>query len=393
VSTFITRFGRSGAPGLRLAVKDCIDLAGAPTTAGSPVLAERAEREGPAAADAACLEGARFAGAQLVGKTNLHELCYGRTGVNGWFGTPTNPLDPSLVPGGSSSGSAVAVATGEADVALGTDTLGSIRNPSAWCGTVGLKTTHGRIPLAGVWPLAPSMDTVGPMARDVAGVVAGMGLLEPGFSAMRGHPDPPSLRIGRVRGPEAHPAIGAAVDSALRAAGFTVLDVRLASWDNAAEAAVALALGEAVEADGWLLEQFADRIGPDVRRRLEMGTRIPAGVPDKARDFGARWRAELDRAFEQVDLLALPGAEIFPPALDAAKAPAPNPFATPFNLAGGPALVLPVPVPRGVAGDAPVTAHGDVFPASIQIAGPHRSEALILAAGATVESAVGGPLW
>jgi len=377
VSTFITRFGRSGAPGLRLAVKDCIDLAGAPTTAGSRVLAERA----------------RFAGAQLVGKTNLHELCYGRTGVNGWFGTPTNPLDPSLVPGGSSSGSAVAVATGEADVALGTDTLGSIRNPSAWCGTVGLKTTHGRIPLAGVWPLAPSMDTVGPMARDVAGVVAGMGLLEPGFSAMRGHPDPPSLRIGRVRGPEAHPAIDAAVGSALRAAGFTVLDVRLASWDNAAEAAVALALGEAVEADGWLLEQFADRIGPDVRRRLEMGMRIPAGVPDKARDFGARWRAELDRAFEQVDLLALPGAEIFPPALDAAKAPAPNPLATPFNLAGGPALVLPVPVPRAVAGDAPVTAHGDVFPASIQIAGPHRSEALILAAGATVESAVGGPLW
>ena len=392
MSTFITRIRGTGAPGVQLAVKDCIDVAGIPTTVGSPVLAERAERQGPAGVDAACMEGARFAGAQLVGKTNLHELCYGRSGVNGWFGTPTNPLDPALVPGGSSSGSAVAVATGEADVAFGTDTLGSIRSPSAWCGTVGLKTTYGRIPVEGVWPLAPSMDTVGPMARDVAGVVAGMGLLEPGFSAMRGHPDPRSLRIGRVRGLDAHPAIDAAVDAALRTTGFTVVDVQLARWPQAAEAAVALALGEALEVDGWLLEGFPDRIGPDVRRRLEMAARMPAGVPDKARDFGLLWRGELDRAFEQFDLLALPGAEAFPPALDD-TAPAPSVLSSPVNLAGGPALVLPIPVASSPAVDVPVTAHGDAFPASLQLAGPHRSEALILAAGATVETAVGGPLW
>ncbi len=392
MSTFITRFRGSGAPGLRLAVKDCIDVAGVPTTVGSPVLAERAERVGPPRVDAACLEGARFAGAQLVGKTNLHELCYGRTGVNAWFGTPANPLDPAVVPGGSSSGSAVAVATGEADVAFGTDTLGSIRNPSAWCGTVGLKTTYGRVPLDGVWPLAPSMDAVGPMARDVAGVVAGMGLLEPGFSAMRGHPDPRSLRVGRLRGIEVHPAIDAAVDAALRAVGFTVVEVRLAGWANAGEAAMALALGEALEADGWMLERSPEMLGPDVRRRLQMAAKLPAGLPDKARDHAQRWRAELAQLFDEVDLLASPGAEIFPPSLDQ-PAPAPNALATPINLAGGPALVVPIPVPAGGAAPAPRTAHGDPHPASLQLAGPDRSEALILAAGASVETAVGGPFW
>ncbi|MST32848.1 hypothetical protein GHK86_08965, partial [Acidimicrobiaceae bacterium USS-CC1] len=158
-----------GSGGLRVAVKDLVDVRGVPTTAGSRAVARRAV---PAPADAACLAGLRAAmghgRAQLVGKANLHELAAGATGVNPWFGTPVNPLDPRLVPGGSSSGSAVAVATGAADVAVGTDTAGSVRIPSACCGTVGLKTTWGRVPAGGVWPLAPSLDTVGPMARDVA---------------------------------------------------------------------------------------------------------------------------------------------------------------------------------------------------------------------------------
>lgn len=120
-ATFITSFTAQG-PGLRVAVKDLIDLAGTLTTAGSRVLAEAAV---PAADDAACLVGLRAAGAQIVGKTNLHELALGVTGINPWFGTPTNPLDASLAPGGSSSGSAVAVAEGAASVAYGTDTGGS----------------------------------------------------------------------------------------------------------------------------------------------------------------------------------------------------------------------------------------------------------------------------
>src|SRR5207245_3006954 len=132
---------------------------------------------------------------RIVGKANLHELAFGATGVNPWFGTAANPLDPDRVPGGSSSGSAVAVATREADVAYGSDTGGSVRIPSACCGTAGLKTTHGRIPLEGVWPLALTPDTIGPMARDVAGPVVGMELLEPGFTVA---PSPPTT-VGRFR--------------------------------------------------------------------------------------------------------------------------------------------------------------------------------------------------
>ena len=113
-------------------------MAGVPTTAGSRAVEQSAA---PATADAACLAGARAAGARIVGKTNLHELAMLPLGTNPWFGTPVNPLDPALIPGGSSSGSAVAVATGEADVALGSDTGGSIRIPAACCGITGLKTT------------------------------------------------------------------------------------------------------------------------------------------------------------------------------------------------------------------------------------------------------------
>src|ERR1700722_10842011 len=212
MTTFITRYDTTGS-GIRLAVKDLIDMAGEPTTAGCRAVAEKAA---PAAADAACLAGAREAGARIVGKTNLHELALGVTGVNEWYGTPVNPLDPGLVPGGSSSGSAVAVATGEADVAYGSDTGGSVRIPAAWCGTTGLKTTWGRIPLEGVWPLAPSFDTVGPMARSVGGLVTGMQLLEPGFTVAEARSA--DLSVGRLA-IEADPLITSALDRALGLAG------------------------------------------------------------------------------------------------------------------------------------------------------------------------------
>src|SRR2546425_1208618 len=167
-----------------------------------------------ARADGPCLAGARAAGARIVGKVNLHELACGVTGLNPWFGNPVNPLDPSLVPGGSSSGSAVVVATDEADVAYGSDTGGSVRIPSACCGTTGLKTTWGRISLEGVWPLAPMLDTIGPMARDMAGVILGMQLLEPGFEpAGTG-----AVSLGRLR-LNADPAIDAAIDAAVGACG------------------------------------------------------------------------------------------------------------------------------------------------------------------------------
>ena len=129
VSTFISRPPAGSGP--RIAVKDVIDIAGVPTTAGCKALADTAA---PAARDAACMAGARAAGAAIVGKANLHELAFGASGVNQWFGTPVNPLDPALLPGGSSSGSAVAVAEGSADIGYGTDTGGSVRIPAAFCG-------------------------------------------------------------------------------------------------------------------------------------------------------------------------------------------------------------------------------------------------------------------
>ena len=154
--------------GPRVAVKDLIDMAGLPTTAGCLAVADTAE---PASRDATCLAGLRAAigrgEARFVGKTNLHELAYGITGINAAFGTPVNPLDPRRMPGGSSSGSGTAVAAGEADIAYGTDTGGSIRIPAACCGITGLKTTWGRISLEGVRPLASGLDTVGPMAREI----------------------------------------------------------------------------------------------------------------------------------------------------------------------------------------------------------------------------------
>jgi amidase len=214
LTTFITRYDTVGN-GTRLAVKDLIDMEGEPTTAGCRAVANGAL---PARRDAACMAGARAAGARIVGRTNLHELALGVTGINPWYGTPVNPVDPGRVPGGSSSGSAVAVATGEADVAYGTDTGGSIRIPSACCGTSGLKTTWGRIPSIGVWPLAPSFDSVGPMARDVAGLVRGMELLEPGFVVA----ETTGVAIGRLR-PPADPLIDAAVDRALFDAEWPVL--------------------------------------------------------------------------------------------------------------------------------------------------------------------------
>src|SRR4029077_3339338 len=141
MTTFITKLDATGR-GPRVAVKDIVDVAGVPTTAGSRAVERRAR---PATEDAACLAGLRAADARLVGKTNLHELAMLPIGTNPWFGTPVNPLDPALLPGGFSSGSAVAVATDEADVAIGSDTGGSVRVPSACCGTAGLKTTHGRV--------------------------------------------------------------------------------------------------------------------------------------------------------------------------------------------------------------------------------------------------------
>src|SRR5579871_6816782 len=163
MSSWIERFDVEQGDGPTVAVKDIIDVAGSVTTGGCKALADAGY---VATADAPCIVSVRQAGGRLAGKTNLHELAFGTSGVNEWYGTPENPADPGRIPGGSSSGSAAVVGTGEVDVALGSDTGGSVRIPAACCGVVGVKTTYGAVSLSGVLPLAPSYDTVGVLAPD-----------------------------------------------------------------------------------------------------------------------------------------------------------------------------------------------------------------------------------
>jgi amidase len=366
VSTFITRYTTSGS-GVRLAVKDLIDMEGEPTTAGCRAVADRAV---PAPRDAACLAGARAAGARLVGRTNLHELALGVTGINPWYGTPVNPLDPTRVPGGSSSGSAVAVAVGEADVAYGSDTGGSVRIPAACCGTAGLKTTWGRIPLTDVWPLSPSFDSVGPLARDVAGLVVGMELLEPGFAVA----ETTGVTIGRLR-PPADPLIDAAVDRALRATEWPVLELDVPEWDEATANAGLLLVAEAWVTNRALLASDPDGVGPLVRERLAMGATFDADTVARAWAGQRVWLQALATLFEQVDFLVTPTLTIFPPKLDDGNDLLVARCTIPVNLAGVPALSLPVPT-------------GGPLPASIQLIGPAGSEEQLLTAGAWLESAI-----
>ena len=313
-------------------------------------------------------------GARIVGRTNLHELALGVTGVNPWYGTPVNPLDPSRVPGGSSSGSAVAVATGEADVAYGSDTGGSVRIPAACCGTTGLKTTWGRIPLGGVRPLAPSLDTVGPMARDVAGLVIGMELLEPGFSVPRSRTD--GLVVGRVP-IEADPSIAAALDRALHLVGWGCRPLPLPEWGDATRQAAVLLVAEAWHANAWLVGEDPDGIGSDVRARLALGSAVDPAARRTARQVQRHWSASLAHAFTVVDLVVTPTLTIFPPPFEDAEDLLVARCTLPVNLAGVPAVTLPLPAPGG-------------FPASIQLIGPERSEERLLAAAADLEAAVAG---
>ena len=371
VGTWIITETAAGS-GLRVAVKDLIDMAGLPTTAGSRAIAEQAR---PAAADAPCVAGLRRAQdageARFAGKTNLHELAYGITGVNAWSGTPVNPLDPRRVPGGSSSGSATAVAAGEADIAYGTDTGGSIRIPAACCGITGPKTTWGRIPLDGVRPLAPSLDTVGPMARDVNGLAAGMALLEPGFTVAGTAP----LTIGMLA-IDADPAITEAIGNGLRTAGFDVQPVTVPELDAVIAASLTILEAEAWATNAALVATSADKIGADVRDRLRRGSAITSAQLTAANQEVTRWKATLGDLWRRVELLAAPGLLGFPPLLeDAASMPRIRGLTAPVNTAGLPALALPVPA-RGP------------MPASVQLIGPPGSEDRLLAAGLVLEQAL-----
>jgi amidase len=370
VTAWIQRFDPPlGAPdGLpRVAVKDAIDIAGFVTTAGSAAVRDRAV---PATADAACLAGVRAAGATIVGKTTLTELCANPAGDNAVFGTPVNPLAPDRMPGGSSSGSAVAVATGEADIGLGTDTGGSVRIPAACCGIVGLKTTWGRVPTAGVWPLSPTLDTVGPIARTVTDVTTGMRLLAPEWTIA---PSPARI-AGRLRIEGVDSAVEEPVDAALDAAGLKTREVRLPGWD-----ATNWALHWIITAELWRAHHSlvdADGLGAFVNGGLHAGRAVTEEQLAEGMAIREHWRAEVAAALEEVDVLALPTLAGMPPLVPDSAAFPFTQLTAPFNLAGVPALAIPVPSP------------GLPVPASLQLVGPMGGEGLLCATGLAIEAAV-----
>ncbi|MEV5824476.1 amidase [Spirillospora sp. NPDC052242] len=369
MSTWIIRTDAPG-DGPRLAVKDAIDVAGLPTTAGSAAIAALAR---PAERDAAVVASARAAGARIVGKTNLTEFCLGVDGVNPWSGTPVNPLDPSRIPGGSSSGSAVAVAAGEADVAFGTDTGGSVRVPAACCGIAALKTTHRRVPLDGVHPLAPSLDTVGPMGRDVAAVVLGMRLLEPGFAPV---PYEPGLPIARLRPPGVRPEIDAAVDDALRRVA-ALADVRSEAFDEGGMANGAIVGDEAWNVDSRYLDR-PDLVSERMRHRLPLLKSISRKYLPWAREVQWALRAELGAILERHAAIALPVLPtVAPEPDDDLQGDLPLTRLTgPVNVAGLPAFALPVPLP------------GSHLPASVQLIGPAGGEERLCGLAAALEAAL-----
>jgi amidase len=374
---------------LRLAVKDLIDLKGIVTTAGS----EYFEKNGlPASKDAACMAIARERGVLVVGKTNLDELAVGVTGMNEYFGIPKNRISRyrNLIPGGSSSGSAVAVQSGVADVAFGTDTAGSIRVPAACCGIVGLKTTHGLVSLQGVYPIEPKhMDTVGPMGKDIDHVAEGMGLLKRGFrdqyESAVANSSGGEIRVGRLYVSGTDPKVDQAIDDALAAAHFKVVPLGKtfkASWEQAEKDATTVAEAGAWLTDGKLLGK--SDVGGKVKAAIALGEIEYTTNYKKALSRQAAWQRALRQVFSYVDLIALPTLKKLPPSVpvvggtpifEALALGIENTSAV--NFAGNPALAMPVPVQDK---DIPVT--------SLQLIGPRLSEARLLSAGRLVEVAV-----
>jgi aspartyl-tRNA(Asn)/glutamyl-tRNA(Gln) amidotransferase subunit A len=358
----------------------------------------------PEPADATAVARLRAAGAVLLGVVHMHELAYGATGVNPALGTPTNPWAPGHVPGGSSSGSAVAVAGRLATVALGTDTGASIRLPAALCGVVGLKPTYGRTSRAGVTPLAWTLDHVGPIVRSVEDaalvlqVLAGHDPADPA-SARVAVPDyaaalarpPAKVRIGVPRElgrgelePEVDGAFTAALD-VFRATGARIVDVSLPSLPLSAPALGASILAEASAALLPLLGPRLAAVGIDTRVRLEVGRTIAGTHYLAAQRLRTRLYEEAREAFAAADLLALPVVPLVAPKIgeltvrvgsrDAGVEEALTRFTAPFNLTGLPALALP-------SGFGPTG-----LPTSLQLVAPPFAERRLLAAGHAYQSA------
>jgi aspartyl-tRNA(Asn)/glutamyl-tRNA(Gln) amidotransferase subunit A len=319
--------------GIPITLKDNIWTRGIRTTAGSKVL-----RDFVPAEDATVARKLARAGAILLGKTNLHEFAYGITSNNAHFGAVHNPWALDRIPGGSSGGSAVAIAAGLCAASVGTDTGGSIRIPAAMCGIVGLKPTFGRVSVFGTVPLAPTFDHVGPLARCVSdaaillGVVAGSDPLDLGSSAHRVedfkaalHKPLRKFRLGRPReyfweklDGEVRHATEAAVRD-MEKHGATVREISLPHLSDSADAAANISLAEARyghETAGYF-PAHAHEYSEEVRQRIDAGGKVLATQYLAGLDVQKRVRAEFEAAFQEVDAIVTPTAPVPAPPIGA----------------------------------------------------------------------------
>ena len=358
--------GRGPLDGLTFAVKDLIDIEGCVTGAGNP---DWAATHGPARATAPTVAALLGAGARLKGKTITDELAFSLEGANQHHGTPLNPRAPDHLPGGSSSGSAAAVAGGAVDFALGTDTGGSVRVPAAFCGLVGFRPTHGVVSLAGVAPFAPSYDTVGILARDTAVMngVAGV-LLGGGTKPLR------RILVAADAFALADPAVAAALRTALP--GMLRAGQPIEIFAGAAEAwreAYRVLQGwEIWQALGPWISATQPSFGPAITARFADAGAITAVEVERWRP----WRRDVRRRL--ADLLGADGVLILPTAPTAA----PRKDASPTEIGAFYGAALALTAVAGHAGlpavSLPVaTLHG--LPVGLSVVGPAGADRALLA--------------
>jgi aspartyl-tRNA(Asn)/glutamyl-tRNA(Gln) amidotransferase subunit A len=346
-------------------VKDLFDTAGLTTTYGSILFADHVpDRTAEAVAR---LEAAGYG---VVGKTNLHEFAYGVTSENPHFGTVPNPLASGRTSGGSSGGSAAALAAGLADAALGTDSGGSIRIPAACCGIVGFKPTFGLVPLEGCFPLAPSFDHAGPMARSVDECTRMLELLAPAFEAREPVPLD-KLRVAVAWTDEADPLVRERVEEV--AARFPSRErIELPRGKGTASDF----MREVADVHRGLFPEHADAYGADVREKIESCFEVTEAEAQEAARLREGYRDRCLELLEGFDLLLTPTLGFVAPHVGEIANPNRDRmtrFTYPFNVLGWPALALPC----GPAEDG--------LPASAQLVGRAGEDALVLAVGSSLD--------
>jgi aspartyl-tRNA(Asn)/glutamyl-tRNA(Gln) amidotransferase subunit A len=353
------------ADGTRLAVKDLFDTAGLTTTYGSIIYAEHVPEQ-----TAEAVSRLEAAGYSNVGKTNLHEFAYGITSVNPHYGTVPNPAYPGRMAGGSSGGSAAALAAGLADAALGTDSGGSIRIPAACCGIVGFKPSYGLVSLEGCFPLAPSFDHVGPMARTVGDCAEMLRALAEGFEPVELE-SLEEVEVGVAWLEHADPLVHARVREA--AALFPLS--REVDFPFPSEIGVVF-MREVADVHRDLFAEFEDSYGENVRTKVERCLTVTDADYERGLRARAEYTERAQAALDGVDLLLTPTMGFVAPALpvdDLEIRERTIRLTIPFNTLGWPALALPCgPAEYGL-------------PASLQIAGRPGSDALVLATGELLE--------